>query len=131
MFCTSLSYKSKIRLMYATSLLFFAASSTWLVWSSIQLKKWGPFDQESDTTFDFPRKEQELFGKVNYMMFFPMLLTVSYYYSCMLFTLNRCTHARLRAEKVKITIFFSCLIVALFLRFFYSIFLGKYYAIVC
>ena len=60
-----------------------------------------------------------------------MLLTVSYYYSCMLYTLNRCTHARLRDEKVKLTTFFSCFIVALFLRFIYSIFLGDYFNLVC
>lgn len=66
------------------------------------------------------------------MVYLPMLLTVSYYYSCMLHTLNRCTHARLRAEKNRLTIFFSCFIVVLLLRFiYYTFFIGKSVTVVC
>ena len=55
-FCTRFDYKCKIYSLYVIACLFFIAAATWLVYSSVQLSKWGAFSYASDTTFDEPQQ---------------------------------------------------------------------------
>jgi len=71
------------------------------------------------------------FAIIIQLVWVPLILTLAYYYVCLMYTLKKAFSAKMQKEKSLLTKVFGLMLIALIYRLVYSIPLGYYYLWIC
>ena len=116
--------------------IFLAGTIALIIWQSILISNFAGFVSYTgnNTTHTFLNGRDaraRYFGYLNLIVFLPLLIFLTFYYTWMRSTLNRCTNVKLEDQKNILTRFFTLLMIAYAFRFIFCLGLGNYDYIVC
>ena len=97
--CTKFTYKCKKRAIMLIMAFFICLACSFFVLTSYDWIIWEPWNNTVENPFDHNFMTNKIYSYFNFVVYTPLVLTVTYYYICMRTSLNTCTSSVLANEK--------------------------------